>query len=98
MVHQQPRQLNKTIKFEMLAKKLCEELENEIAKHHNDVGKFSSEKQLERIKDEIKIMLGSNSSKDFIPSFPRIIVDSWDYNNKIGMRLLDFFELYKEIK
>lgn len=28
-------------------------------------------------------------------SYPRIIVDSWDFQDKLGMELLDLAELYK---
>ena len=31
-------------------------------------------------------------------SYPRIIVDSWDFQDKLGMELLDLAELYKRWK
>lgn len=31
-------------------------------------------------------------------SYPRIVVDSWDFQDKLGMELLDLAELYKRWK
>lgn len=98
MLHKQAGQSNKNSKFEKIGIKLYEDLEKHIVKHKNNAGEFSSKKQLQKIKYEIKKMIESNSSKEFIPSYPIILADSWDYKNRLGIKLLDFFELYKEIK
>ena len=39
----------------------------------------------------------SNTQKNIILSYPRIIVDSWDYSDQLGMELLGLAELYKKI-
>ena len=31
-------------------------------------------------------------------SYPRIIIDSWDFQDKLGMELLDLAELYEHWK
>ena len=39
----------------------------------------------------------SNMQKNVILSYPRIIVDSWDYSDQLGMELLELEELYRKI-
>ncbi len=51
--------------------------------------------QLKGILDELEKMLNNK----YLPlSYPRIIVDSWDFQDKLGMELLDLAELYKRWK
>ena len=43
--------------------------------------------------------LGKTLNNKCLPlSYPRIIVDSWDFQDKLGMELLDLAELYKHWK
>lgn len=51
--------------------------------------------QLGMILEELEKML---NSKCLPLSYPRIIVDSWDFHDKLGMELLDLAELYKHWK
>ena len=50
--------------------------------------------QLQTILTELQ---KSNTQKNIILSYPRIIVDSWDYSDQLGMELLGLAELYKKI-
>lgn len=51
--------------------------------------------QLESILDELNLM---QKQKNLIICYPRIIVDSWDYSDQLGLELLQLSELYKKIK
>ncbi len=44
--------------------------------------------------DEIETML---KTPNFVPSYPRIIVDMWDFNSKLGERLLNLYDMYKKV-
>ena len=50
--------------------------------------------QLQTILTELKKI---NMQKNVILSYPRIIVDSWDYSDQLGMELLELAELYGKI-
>ena len=51
--------------------------------------------QLSNILEELKNMM---NNKCLILCYPRIIVDSWDFNDDLGIELLDLAELYKRWK
>ena len=51
--------------------------------------------QIKVILEELEITL---NNKCLSLSYPRIIVDSWDFQDKLGMELLDLAELYKRWK
>ena len=50
--------------------------------------------QLQTILIELK---NSNRKKNVILSYPRIIIDSWDYSDQLGVELVELAELYKKI-
>jgi hypothetical protein len=37
-------------------------------------------------------------AKQYVPSFSRFIVDSWDLNDSLGLELLKLHEMYNKIK
>ena len=43
-------------------------------------------------------MNAARDAKEYMPSFPRFIVDSWEFNDSLGRELLELFELYMKIK
>ncbi len=74
--------------------KLQIKVQKEIAK----VEQGTSEKncnQLVTIIDELKKMTNEES---FVPSFPRFIIDSWDYTDPLGLELVDLVEMHKKSK
>lgn len=51
--------------------------------------------QLDMILKELEKMMNNKS----LPlCYPRIIVDSWNFNDKLGLELLDLAELYRRWK
>lgn len=50
--------------------------------------------QLQTILEELRI---SNKIKEVPLSYPRIISDSWDYLDTLGIELMELAEIYKRI-
>ena len=51
--------------------------------------------QLSNILEELEKMLNSKNLK---LCYPRMIVDSWDFTDELGLELLDLAEVYKRWK
>lgn len=51
--------------------------------------------QLQTILNELK---NAENVQGFIFSFPRMIIDSWDYSDKLGRELMEYTDLYKKWK
>ena len=51
--------------------------------------------QLSNILEELEKMLNSKNLK---LCYPKMIVDSWDFTDELGLELLDLAELYKRWK
>ncbi|NBJ71605.1 MULTISPECIES: hypothetical protein [Bacillota] len=94
MVYNEPRQLNKTVYFIKEAEKMKEKLEHEINAHKLGQGKDGTISQLENFHKDIELMI---ESKRHIPSYPRAIADSWDFNSELGKQLLNLYEDYKKL-
>ncbi|GAU76355.1 hypothetical protein [Fusibacter sp. 3D3] len=60
--------------------------------------KDKSNQQLKTIIFDLNKMNNIRDSNQFVPSYPRFIVDSWDFSDSLGIELLKFYELYKKIK
>lgn len=81
--------------------KLIEEsiskVEDELHLHKSGSGNNGTESQLQRIKVELKTMKDTLNPKKYIPGYSRTIVDSWDLNSKLGLRLLEVVNKYKKL-
>ena len=86
-----------TKKFEDKYNELILVVENEIKMVDKGVSKRSSQ-QLKTIVHDMDKMNEFRDAKLYAPSFPRFIVDSWDYNDSLGIELLKLFEMYKRMK
>ncbi|MGM0838024.1 MAG: hypothetical protein ACQEV7_17955 [Bacillota bacterium] len=97
MVYKQSGQSNKTSKFLDVANRVIAKIDKEIevCKTNNDEKYYLS--QLTKIHLEVKEMISVLSPDKFLPSYPRIIIDSWPYDNRLGEELLNLFELYKKL-
>lgn len=63
-----------------------------------NIEKGSSKKNLVQLNVILKELEKMLNNKCLPLSYPRIIVDSWDFQDKLGMELLDLAELYKHWK
>lgn len=79
-------------------KKKNSDIQQRLRREMEYVKKGQSKKnyiQLSNILEELKNMM---NNKCLILCYPRIIVDSWDFNDDLGIELLDLAELYKRWK
>jgi len=72
-------------------------IERDIDAHKKGLGENGTEMQLIQILEQVKKMRSIFDSKVFAPSYPRMIVDSWDYNSTLAKKLLDLEEEYKKV-
>lgn len=54
--------------------------------------------QLKTIKQEVEIMQRVRNPKVFKPSYGRVLVDGWDYKDKLFLELLELASLYEKIR
>lgn len=94
MVYNESRRLNKTVRFKKEAENVKIKLESEIIAHKSGKGRDGTINQLENIYKEIELMV---ESLNYIPSYPRVIVDTWDYSSELGKQLLDLYDIYKTL-
>lgn len=77
--------------------------QNLVAQQHirsemENIKKGISKKNLVQLKVILEELEKTLNNKNLPLSYPRIIVDSWDFQDKLGMELLDLAELYKRWK
>ncbi|MFD1337147.1 hypothetical protein ACFQ4N_16515 [Oceanobacillus iheyensis] len=83
-----------SLEFMEKAEKAKEKIQHEINIHKLENSKDSIIDQLENINKDIELMI---ISKNHSPSYPRMIVDYWDFQSQLGKELLELYELYKEL-
>lgn len=74
------------------------ELQKRIQSEIEDVKKGINKKSVEQLQGILIELKDIFDIKGKQLSFPRCIVDSWDYSDKLGLDLLDLAELYKRWK
>lgn len=81
-------------------------LEEKYKKNNEDVQKYVmieienikkglSEKNLDELEVILNELKKTRNNKSLPLSYPRIVVDSWDFQDKLGIELLNLAELYK---
>ena len=73
------------------------ELHQKIVLEIEKVKVGQSKKNMVQLQTILTELQTSNMQKNVILSYPRIIVDSWDYSDQLGMELLELEELYKKL-
>ena len=73
------------------------ELQQKIKLEIEKVKMGQSKKNMVQLQTILTELQKSNMQKNVILSSPRIIVDSWDYSDQLGMELLELEELYRKI-
>ena len=73
------------------------ELQQKIELEIEKVKVGQSKKNIVQLQTILTELQKSNTQKNVILSYPRIIVDSWDYSDKLGVELLELAELYRKI-
>ena len=73
------------------------ELQQKIELEIEKVKVGQSKKNMVQLQTILTELQKSNMQKNVILSYLRIIVDSWDYSDQLGMELLELAELYGKI-
>lgn len=84
--------LNET--YNKLNKELQQNVKNEIEKAE----KGKSKKSLSQLQLILSELEKSYDTPNVNLSFPRLIVDSWDYSDELGIKLINLADKYKRIK
>ncbi len=74
----------------ILQRKVQEEIEN--------VKQGKSKRSIVQLQTILNELKNAENVQGFIFSFPRIIIDSWDYSDKLGRELMEYTDLYKKWK
>lgn len=83
-------------RFDNLYNEIRIKLQNEIDEARIGDSKKSMQ-QLLTIMEEIQHMSEVRNDKAFLPSYPRFIIDSWDFTDPLGMELIKLLEIYKKL-
>lgn len=78
-------------------KKKNSELQQKIKLELEKAKAGQSKKSIVQLQTILSELQKSNLQKDVVLSYPRIIIDSWDYSDQLGMELVEMAELYKRI-
>ena len=73
-------------------------MQNKVKEEIEKVTNGASSKNLSQLNTILEELIKMLSEKQLPVRFPHFIVDSWDYQDKLGLELLDLAELYKRCK
>lgn len=57
-----------------------------------------SNKNILHLETILKELRNSEKERGIALSYPRMIVDSWDYSDMLGTELIELAEIYKKVK
>ncbi len=80
-------------RFNKKNRELQQKIEVEIEK----VKEGQSKKNMVQLQTILIELQTSSRQKNVILNYPRIIIDSWDYSDQLGVELVELAELYKKI-
>ncbi|MCM1161697.1 MAG: hypothetical protein NC412_10775 [Roseburia sp.] len=73
------------------------ELQQKIILEIEKVKSRQSKKNMLQLQTILRELKDSSDAKNMALSYPRIIIDSWDYTDQLGVELIELAELYKKI-
>ena len=74
----------------ILQKKVQEEIEN--------IKQGKSKRSIVQLQTILNELMNAENVQGLIFSFPRMIIDSWDYSDKLGTELMEYTDMYKKWK
>lgn len=57
-----------------------------------------SKKNISQLETILKELRNSEKEKGIILRYPRIIIDSWEFTDTLGIELIELADMYKKIK
>lgn len=73
------------------------ELQQKIELEIEKVKEGQSKKNMVQLQTILIELQTSSRKKNVILSYPRLIIDSWDYSDRLGVELVELAELYKKL-
>ena len=73
-------------------------IQNQLKEKLEKIRKGESKHEFHQIYHILQEVKRMETEKGLTPYYPRIIVDSWDYNDVLGMDLLKLVNLYKGLR
>lgn len=73
------------------------ELQQKIKLEIEKVKAGLSKKNMVQLQTILIELQTSSREENVILSYPRIIIDSWDYSDQLGVELVELAELYKKM-
>lgn len=73
------------------------ELQTKVSVELEKVNKGLSKKSSSQLQIILKELYSMERVKGLIISYPRIIIDSWDYSDSLGLELMELAEQYKKM-
>lgn len=74
------------------------DVQQKIRREIENVKEGISKKNLNQLNLILEELEKTEKDKCLPLSYPRLIVDSWDFHDKLGLELLDLADLYKRWK
>lgn len=84
--------------LEKLLDKRNRELQKKIILEIERVKDGQSSKDIGQLQTILEELRSSSEKRTAGLHFPRIIVDSWDYSDELGIELMELAELYRRVK
>ena len=73
-------------------------MQNKVKEEIEKVRGGVSNKNINQLYKVLDELIKMTDEKQLSVNFPRFVVDSWDYQDKLGIELLDLAALYKRLK
>ena len=73
-------------------------MQDKVKKEVEKIKNGASKKNISQLNSILDDLIKIEKEKQLSVSFPRFIIDSWDYQDELGVELLDLMELYKKWK
>lgn len=71
------------------------ELQTKVSAEIEKVNKGLSKKSISQLQAILKELYSMERARGLVISYPRIIIDSWDYSDLLGLELMKLAEQYK---
>lgn len=73
-------------------------LQQKVLKEIEDVRNGLSKKNILQLETILSELRNSENERAIVLSYPRLIIDSWDYSDLLGKELIELAELYKRVR
>lgn len=78
--------------------KMNQELQQKVSDEIDKAKKGLSKKNILQLETILLELHNSEKERGSVLSYPRLIIDSWDYADLLGIELIELAEMYKKIK